>query len=156
MSLTNTDKESIAHIVAAVNKSARDHKTMGEMFMRISMTVCAAGIIGIFTMIFGMKYDLQANILETKHLTEEFKDYKVKSDAILSQPKFSKEDFSTAIQPMIQKIDLNTNEIALKRSWAARIEPVVFSNERDIKTVKDDIADIKSLLNELLKEKTKR
>lgn len=156
MSLSNTDKESIAHIVAAVNKSARDHKTMGEMAMRIGITVCAAGIIGIFAMIFGMKYDLQANILETKHLTEEFKDYKVKSDELLAQPKFSKEDFGTAIQPLVQKVDANTSEISLKRSWATRIEPIVYSNERDVKSVKNDLADIKSLLNDLLREKKQK
>lgn len=155
MSLTHQDKEDVAHIISALNKTARDNKTMGELFMRIGVTVCAAGIIGIATLIFGMRYDLQATILETQYLREEFKDYKTKTDSFFAVPRFSKADFETSIQPLAQRVELNTIELANKKLWASQMEPIVRSNERDIKFIKDDLSEIKELLNTLLKEKVK-
>jgi len=151
MSLTVSDKESITHIVAAVNKSTRSDKTFGEILMRGGVTICAAGILAIFSMMFGMKYDLQANIIETKYVKEAFKEYKIEADQFFAKPNFTKDDFTTQLQPITQQVRQNTEQLVQKNTWMSRIENIVYSNERDLQNVDEDITEIKQLLTKISK-----
>lgn len=117
-------------------------KALTDTITKVAVAICTAGVLWLVSSVNTLQKDFtEMNVKQT--ISDKTLE---KLIAFTDQPRFTAESFQGAIQPLVQRVEQNANEISLKRSWVSKIEPVVMSNQRELEFLKKDILDMKRSL----------
>lgn len=116
-----------------------------ESIYKLLSGVSTAGIIGLFVFMF----DVKTGMTRIEANQNNFQNQMLTVNDFMKQPRVAKQDLVDAVQILSKRIDQNSQEISHKRSWESRMEPIVYSTQREVEALKTMVADLRMEIRDM-------